>query len=539
MFCLVFYRNNQAVMRHGLKGDIVTIGRDPTSDIQLTEDDISRCHIELSWQNGGYNITDKSTNGTYLNDKRIETSRLEPNDTIGIGEWRIKFETTAENTNRHTIIKDHSPTRILKYESKKKELISETIELTVIMPDGKKRNYSVTKAAIGSSPGNDIVIADEYISGNHCIIKNKGEDFVLEDLNSRNGTFLGSKKIASQKLPQKGTVTVGKAIVKFFIKQQTEKLRPAAVTSMGPIIGKSETMRELFSLLARIAPSDAAICIAGESGTGKELVARYVHETSLRHTQPFVAINCGAIPANLIESELFGHEKGSFTSATSQHPGVFEQASGGTLFFDEIGEMPTDLQTRLLRVLETRQLRRVGGEADIPVDARVITATNRNLRALVKENRFREDLFFRLYVVPVNIQPLRERKEDIELLAEHFLSELSLDGGTKRLSDGALNKLRDYDWPGNVRELKNTIQRAILISQHSIIAKEDILFSTSLDKGQRISLEEQERKSVMEALKGSGGNTSAAARKLGIARTTIASMIKRFGIDPKKMRLDA
>lgn len=538
MFSLVFYRNDQAVLRHELKSDLITIGRDPSSDIQLTEDDISRNHAELKWQNGGYVIFDKSTNGTIVNNERVESRKLAIGDIIRLGEWRVAFEASEADIEKKTVVKDISPTKILKYESKKKELFTETLKLTVISPDGNKKNFKITKASIGSAPSNDIVITDDpYISSNHCVIKTSGDKFVLRDLKSTNGTSFNSRDISEVALPQKGEFRVGRTVIKFNIDRQSEKIKGSPLTSLGPIIGASRTMREIFTLIDRVAPSDANICICGESGTGKELFARYTHEASTRSKKPFIALNCGAIPENLIESEFFGHEKGSFTSSTGQHRGVFEQADGGTLFLDEIGEMPAELQTRLLRVLETKEIRRVGGSEDVPVDVRVITATNRDLKKLVTEKKFREDLFYRLYVVPVDIPPLRARKDDISIIAEHFIDLLSMDGN-KTLAKDAVKKLASYQWPGNVRELKNTIQRAILTSTGEKISGADISF-TGIENGsdkEPLTLLEKERHTIIKALERTRGNATEAAEDLGVSRTTLNSMIKRFKIDIAEIR---
>ncbi|MBI2974518.1 MAG: sigma 54-interacting transcriptional regulator, partial [Deltaproteobacteria bacterium] len=478
-------------------------------------------------------ITDKSTNGTFVNDNRIAESRpLKDGDNIAIGDWNIKYE-AASGGEAETKVRSACPANILKYEEGKKELISEMIRLEVKAPSGKKKKYEAAKFSIGSEPSNDIAIkTDPSVSGHHCIIKGDGGKFILEDKNSTNGTFLNDKKIATAVLPPKGRLTVGKTKIKFNIVTEKERLCPAKETSFGPLIGASKAMRELFSLIERVSASSATVCLTGESGTGKELVARFIHETSERSRKSFVAVNCGAIPANLIESELFGHEKGSFTSATAVHKGVFEQADKGTLFLDEIGEMPLDLQTRLLRVLETSHIRRVGGREDILVNARIIAATNHDLKNLVKSSKFREDLFYRLYVVPIHLPPLRHRKDDIPLIAEHFLTALAPDDRKKSLSAGAANKLLAYDWPGNVRELKNTIQRSLLLAKSQEIIKEDIVFcEMGSGETEHLALAEQEYKSAMNALKRANGNISEAARVLNVSRTTLAYMIKRFKID--------
>jgi DNA-binding NtrC family response regulator len=246
----------------------------------------------------------------------------------------------------------------------------------------------------------------------------------------------------------------------------TAPLPPAA---LGSLLGASPAMQEVFRLIERVGPTEASVLLTGESGSGKELAAQSIHECSPRRGGPFIAINCGAIPAGLIEAELFGYEKGSFTGAVRAHAGVFERAQGGTLLLDEVTEMPLDMQTRLLRVLETRKFYRVGASAEFTSDVRVIAATNRCPLQAVKSGQLREDLLYRLAVFPVALPPLRSRGDDVELLAEHFLAELNAQGQTqKRLSALARMTLKQHTWPGNVRELKNCIERAFILGDSTL-----------------------------------------------------------------------
>jgi DNA-binding NtrC family response regulator len=240
--------------------------------------------------------------------------------------------------------------------------------------------------------------------------------------------------------------------------------QPAPLTPVGSLLGASPAMQEVFRLIERVGPTEASVLLTGESGSGKELAARSIHECSLRRGGPFIAINCGAIPAGLIEAELFGYEKGSFSGAVRAHAGVFERAEGGTLLLDELTEMPLDMQTRLLRALETRKFYRVGASTELPSDVRVIASTNRCPLQAVQNGHLREDLLYRLAVFPVGMPPLRERGDDVEVLAEHFLAELNAQGRTqKRLSALARMTLKQHTWPGNVRELKNCIERAFIL----------------------------------------------------------------------------
>ena len=286
-------------------------------------------------------------------------------------------------------------------------------------------------------------------------------------------------------------------------------------------------------MLRRVAPTDTTVCLQGESGTGKELAARQIHLLSLNPKAPFVAINCGAIPANLIESEFFGHERGAFTGAQDRRIGAFEQAHGGTLFLDEIGEMPLDLQTRLLRVLENKSFRRIGGDQEIPVKVRIVAATHQSLDRLVMQKKFREDLYYRLFVLPIVIPPLRERPEDIPLIVEQFLREAAKTGPSKRLTEKAMSSLTSHPWRGNVRELKNCLQRVLLFSDDVIeqYLVENVLADSipMQEDGERVS--RQEREVILRTIRECQGNFTAAAKKLGISRTTLHAKLKAYNMN--------
>jgi DNA-binding NtrC family response regulator len=300
------------------------------------------------------------------------------------------------------------------------------------------------------------------------------------------------------------------------------------------MVGVSKQMRAIFGLISRVAPTDAAVLISGESGTGKELVALELHRLSGRKDRKFIAVNCGSIPGTIIESQLFGHERGAFTGAVERASGYFEQARGGTLFLDEIGEMPLELQTRLLRVLETKTVRRIGGQEEIPVDFRLICATNRNLQRMVQEGRFREDLLFRIFVVPVDLPPLRERPEDTLALAKNYAAELAPKGRNPSLTDAALEAIAGHNWPGNVRELKNTIERTLIMCDRDIVEAADIKFASIGQANGNGELKDKERSHLEDALRECSGNITLAAKKLGIARTTLQAKIKRYDIEIPK-----
>jgi len=532
MFTLLLSRvtsPKRVLSRQKIGRNTTSIGRDPACDIQLAEPDVSRLHATIVCEGSRVSIADKSCNGTFVNGLKIKKQRLSTGDIIKISGWLLTLAREEICTDDKTIPETGEAKQITGYEESKKELASSFVSLTIRTVGGTVEKKRITQGVFGSDKNCNVVINDDYVSTRHFEIKYEGRDFVICDLDSSNGTYLNGKKIKHAKLGRCGTIVAGGTSLNYNTGKEIETIGPSAETSLGPIVGSSKQMRELFTLLVKISASKVPACIVGESGTGKELIARYLHENGIRRKKPFIAVNCGAIPASLIESEFFGHEKGAFTGASSQYRGYFEQADGGTLFLDEIGEMPKELQTRLLRVLETKTIKRVGGSSEIGIDTRIICATNRDLPAMVKKGEFRGDLFFRLYVLPIKIVPLRERREDIKMLAEYFLQMMKPEDAHKDFTDEALAKLQAHTWPGNVRELKNVVQRALIASHNRNVDAEHIVISYDHEEArQPFDMQGRKKAAVVEAIKQSGGNASAAAKSLGIARSTLYTMMKRF-----------
>ena len=330
------------------------------------------------------------------------------------------------------------------------------------------------------------------------------------------------------------------------IEQALENMRLAAenvqlkqqVADRYTLIGQSHAMQDILNKIAQVAPTNGRVLITGESGTGKELVARAIHNQSLRSTEMFVPVNCAAIPQELIEAELFGHERGAFTGATSRRIGKFEQADHGTLFLDEVGNMSAQTQAKVLRVLELQEFERIGGKNTIRVDARVIAATNKDLAAEIRDGNFREDLYYRLNVVPIDILPLRQRTEDIPLLVKHFLTQFCRENNTpnKKISPATMRKLQKYDWPGNVRELRNMVERLVIMTRGDVINLEDLpadLEKTTIQKTSgslKDARSEFERNFILHHLEANKWNITDTARQLGIERTNLHRKIRQYDI---------
>ncbi|HEU4616222.1 MAG TPA: sigma-54 dependent transcriptional regulator [Kofleriaceae bacterium] len=328
------------------------------------------------------------------------------------------------------------------------------------------------------------------------------------------------------------------------LRGEVKRLREVVKTAFGrgDLIGASPAMRQVYDLIDHVSTTDATVLITGESGTGKEIVARAIHERSRRKDGPFVAINCAAMPESLLDSELFGHAKGAFTDARQSHAGLFQQAHGGTLFLDEIGEMALALQPKLLRAIQERKVRPVGGESEVPVDVRIVAATNRDLEGMVEERRFREDLYYRINVIHIPLPPLRARGGDVLLIAHHLLRQYAavFDKKVIGLSPAAAERLVSYDWPGNVRELGNCLERAVALAHFEEIQVEDLpdkvrhrsrgASMSGSDLQELLTLEEVERRHVLRVLDACNGNRTDAAKMLGLDRKTLYRKLLRWGV---------
>ncbi|HVJ21075.1 MAG TPA: sigma-54 dependent transcriptional regulator [Polyangiaceae bacterium] len=341
------------------------------------------------------------------------------------------------------------------------------------------------------------------------------------------------------------SVAVSRAIAQHELRREVKRLRAVvgATTGFGSLTGSSPTMSRLYPLLERVAQTDTSVFITGESGTGKEVVARSLHERGPRAGGPFVAVNCAALPEGLLEGELFGHERGAFTDAKGARVGLFAQANGGTLFLDEVGDMPVGLQPKILRALESKRVRPLGGAQEVPFDARIIAATNRDVESMVEDGRFREDLYYRLAVITIGLPPLRARGNDVLILAQLFLDQFAREMArpVTGIATSAAKLLLTYPWPGNIRELRNCIERAVALTHFDRISSEDLPEKVKASPSSEpmesqsqseplVPLEEVERRYILKVLEASSGNKSLAAETLGLSRKTLYRKLAAWGV---------
>jgi DNA-binding NtrC family response regulator len=435
-------------------------------------------------------------------------------------------------------------------------------------PDkGAQVEVESTWIRVGAQTGCDLVLTDRLVSGHHFEIMLDEAGYRLRDLDSTNGTFVSGHRVRDVYLNPGTVIYVGESRLRFDPLDESISVDLSTRDRFGEMVGSSVVMRALFAKLERIAPTDASVLITGETGTGKELVAEAIHHHSLRTSGPFVVVDCGSIPDNLIASELFGHERGAFTGAVSTYAGAFERAHGGTIFLDEIGELPLELQPNLLGVLERRQVRRLGSSKPVPVDIRVVAATNRDLASEMNRGSFRSDLFYRLAVVQVRVPALRERPEDIPVLAQHFAELLGAASGVpSHLSRETLESLRHHPFPGNVRELRNVIERSLVLAEAGVSFEVTVppaaaagvgtgeppreptpaVAAAGADRGDALAFEvddevpyriakqrlvsEFDARYLKKLLVRHGGNVSRAARAAGLDRMTVHKMLQRVGL---------
>jgi transcriptional regulator with PAS, ATPase and Fis domain len=405
---------------------------------------------------------------------------------------------------------------------------------------GKRFVLSTGVATVGCSASNPLALDDKAVSRVHCEIRVKPFAITLRDLGSTNGTFVEGVRVRDVDLPAGVIVRLGESAIRVEVGDEPAFVPLSDRSELGLLVGGSVEMRRVYALLERVSPTDSTVLIQGETGTGKDVAAQSIHALSRRAAGPFVPLDCGAAPANLFESELFGHVRGAFSGASGDRQGVFEEADGGTLFLDEVGEIPIDLQAKLLRALETKSVRPVGSNRAKAVDIRVIAATNRPLVQAINEGSFREDLYYRLAVVNVTMPPLRARPEDIALLARHFYRQLR--GATAELPEPFARGLTSREWPGNVRELKNFIERSVALGfvdapspstpppPMSSEPTNAIPLDRPLKDARQAWIESFESVYVRHVLGRARGNVTHAAELAGVSRRFLQRLIVRLGM---------
>ncbi|MGI5864332.1 MAG: sigma 54-interacting transcriptional regulator [Myxococcales bacterium] len=546
---LIFFRRSVELMRVALDGRRVTVGRAGANDILVPDPSVSRQQFALEQEGPDWLLRDLSGRGTEVAGSLAQERALEDGTDIGLGQWRAIFSlSSAGFTDEATRGASGGDTRVLATAASETRTVPVRL---IVRAGGQERTVPLGRqVTIGSAQSCEVRIEDPFVSSTHARIERRDHGLAVVDLQSRNGTFIGSVRIFEAEVPVGTTLRIGEAEV---VLARADRDPPLSLFE--GMVGSTPAMRKVFDTIERVADSNAAVSIFGESGTGKELVARAVHARSSRASKPFVPINCGALSKELVESELFGHEKGAFTGAERLRRGAFEEADTGTLFLDEIGELPLGLQAKLLRALELGEIKRVGATRPITTDVRVVAATNRDLRAEVKRGAFREDLYWRLCVIPLQLPPLRARRGDVRSLLQYFLKLYSPQGAAVMLTADAERKLLDYDWPGNVRELKNTIHRSLLLRRGEAIEAADILFDRDLNLGgDRASeadsaydpfaddttcvyivgkpLERIEDEVFIKTCRRLGTRASVVARALGQSRGAAYRRMEKLGITP-------
>ncbi len=522
MAILVFSIKDQRLFDFKISSSQVTLGRSDTCDVALPGEGLSRQHCRLEKRGHRWLLTDLSKHGTFIDQVRVTRKPLKLGDEFSVGPYTVQLQGAqgkAPETVAMLAPKQHE--FVVACDS---EVLVERAILKVVHGADKGREFVLKQmeSSVGQT-GSRIAINDPTLMTEHfAIVVSRGRPMVTP----KNGpVFLdGHRLLCTTPVYPEDVLCVGQS--KFSIHVSEEVDRQPASDRFGAMIGVSKSMQYVFGRLKVFACHDFPVLIIGESGTGKELAAKGLHEHSQRASGPFVAINCGSIPPNLVESELFGYEKGAFSGATSRHDGAFQQAHRGTLFLDELGELPLATQVKLLRVLESGEVRRVGGKrAEFP-DVRIVAATNRSLPKMVKLGTFREDLLFRLQVLSVSIPPLRDRKEDIHPIVEHICQSLS---PTCTIDDLAKRIFWDYNWPGNVRELRNVLSRAFVLGNGKILPEFIELAAIPTIEGMSDELKNN-KMFLQRVLNRCDGNLSKTARELGVPRSTLVYKLKKFNI---------
>lgn len=524
MPALIFSLAGGAEVRYVLPMGRTVLGRSETCDIALPDDEISRTHCIVERRAQGSLVIDRSRNGTRVNGTPVQRQRLKSGALIELGRFKLRYVESVEERALPTVasVRAAPHEELVATEGESIAALRAALRFTRGPRAGER---SVVHRPVLSLGGGDGDLLLEDLPPRALRLRTSRGRVVVDPLPGVRVFLAGLPVHASTPALPGEEVQIGQH--GFVIDAEVEHEEPER-ESFGQLVGAAPSMRRLFGVLGRIAVHDHTALINGESGTGKELAALAIHQHGHRATGPFVPVNCAALPETLVESELFGHEKGAFTGADFRKDGAFQLAHGGTLFLDEVGELRLETQAKLLRALESGEVRRVGARKSEVPDVRVIAATNRNLASMVREGTFREDLRFRLSVLTVTMPSLRDRLEDVPIVAQALL-ERNLPDAT--LAPSALQRLRQHDWPGNVRELRNVLVRARVLSG-PLITAESLSFESSLPRTTAPTLDSggATREAIVRALERASGNRSRAAQVLGMPRSSLLYRMKKLGI---------
>ncbi|MFO0581608.1 MAG: sigma 54-interacting transcriptional regulator [Anaeromyxobacter sp.] len=532
---LAFFRHGEELLRVPLDGP-KRIGRSPECDVPLPDPALSRVQALVEPLGDGWRLLDRSGRGTRVGGREVHEARLEEGAEVALGGWRALFRASPAGDGGVTRA-EAGETRVrggpgggAPPAARLRVRAGGADQVVPLGPGG---------VTVGKDGACEVRVEDPFVSARHLRVEPRGGAWALVDLGSTNGTFIAGARVAQADLPFGLAVKLGDA--ELVLEPGEAPAAPPAEAFEGMISGDAG-MRQLFELVERVAAADAAVTILGETGTGKELVARALHARSARREGPFIPVNCSAIAASLIEAELFGHEKGAFSGADRQRKGAFEEADGGTIFLDEVGELPLELQPKLLRALELGEVKRVGAARPFQVNVRIVAATHRDLRAAVRAGRFREDLYYRLCVVPVTLPPLRARRGDVRPLADAMLARAAPRGLPVAWSAEAIARLEAYDWPGNVRQLRNVVLRALLFrGEGLVIPASAVTFDDTRAAAEAtpdddalyvrgLTLEDVEREVIRLSLRRNAGKRAAVVKELKIAKSTVLKRIAQWGL---------
>ncbi len=544
------FHQNSEILSSLFDKNLVRIGRASDCELQIPDPTISKIQCTLRRKEGVWYFEDSSRNGMLLPTGEPVAQKLKVERLLRFKLGRL-YELELDPSPRSsspsvekTLLLTQQPTQLLHLSEGKVVLGKAYLRYHDVA--GQERTFPLSPqgASIGSHPSNDIVLDSGLVSQFHARIEFQQNQFNLIDLNSTNGSFVAGIRISKAPLTGTQTIRFGEVEVGFALESKEHTIAPKSETTFMGMVSQDEGMRKVFSLCEVVAATDAPVFIQGETGAGKELLAKAVHDLSPRYDRPFIALNCAALPHELVESELFGHEKGAFTGAMTQRIGAFEAAHGGTLFLDEIAELDSQVQAKILRALESGEIKRVGSNRSIQVSVRIVSATHKDLLTEVQNNRFREDLYFRLHVVPVQLPPLRDRLEDLALLVPHLLEKLN---SKLRLDTEALEALKRHGFPGNIRELRNILQRAAVEYEANLAARKEkyilnlnhfrFLEDLKNFRPAKSQAEISEREAMVKALEQAHFNQSEAARRLGIPISTFHDRMKRYGLERERLMI--